>query len=466
MRLAAFLLLTACAFAAESVKPVMEVHLGMPLGQMRAAPVSLGATRGLLLVYGQDAVIDPFHEMFFYPKGTLHVSVVTPAGKTGWTKDLGRGIVPGIWFCPVFPFDMDGDGVDEIYFVNNTDPDHPLSLNALRIEKLDAKTGKTLGQFPWPKQPVQTMSHTYRNFILGGYAKGKPVLVTAQGTYKAMALQGWKADMTKLWEHQIPDGSGPRGSHMTAVADMNGDGVDEVIWGERIIEVDTGLMQACGDCTTYSGHSDVAQPFLDRSTGKWYLYTCRETDPQASPRIVTFDRSGERVWGALDKGHIDMGWIAHFPPHGRPVAMGIRIATKKAGPDGTQRGDVEEFLFDALTGKPMPLKFPVYNSFPVDWNGDGMHELVREDENATVVVDAATGSVKAQLKGAVAATSKLLDMPGEHVLTYGKDGYVRMYANPAANDSETAKKRYASPLYRLNQRLSTVGYNRNNVAGF
>ena len=119
--------------------------------------------------------------------------------------------------------------------------------------------------------------------------------------------------MTKRWEHRIPDGPGPRGSHMSAVADMNSDGVDEIVWGERVIEVDSGTMQACGDCS---------------------------------------------------KGHIDMGWIAHFPPDGRPVAMGIRIGSKKAGPDGTRRGDVEEFLYDALTGKPIPVKYPVYNSLP------------------------------------------------------------------------------------------------------
>lgn len=462
MRLVTVVVFAACAFAADPAKPLLEIPLGMPLGQMRAAPVSLGSERGLLLVYGQDAAVDPYHEMFFYPKGTLNLAVISQKGRVLWKKDLGRGIVPGMWFCPVFPFDTDGDGVDEIWFVNNVDADHPLSVNGMRLERLDGRTGRTLGQSQWPKPPVQSMSHTYRNFILGGMANGRPVLITAQGTYGEMALQGWNPDLSKRWEHRIPNGPGPRGSHMTAVTDMNGDGVDEVLWGERVIEIDKGQMQACGDCSKYNGHSDVAQPFVDRETGKWYLYTCRESDPKASPRVVTFDRSGERVWGDLDQGHIDMGWIAHFPPDGRAVAMAIRIGSKKAGPDGTERGGVEEFLYDAVTGERMRAKYPVFGALPVDWNGDGMHELVREEGE---VIDAATGVSIAKLNGAVAVASKLLDLPGEQVLTYSKDGRVRIYGDPSAKDSEIAKKRYAHPMYRLNQKLGAVGYNRNNVAG-
>src|SRR5687768_18478974 len=106
--------------------------------------------------------------MFFYPKGTLRLSVVSPAGKTIWTRDLGRGVVPGMWFCPVVPFDLDGDGVEEIWFVNNIDPKHPLGLSSYRLERLDARTGATTGQWPWPSLAGnQSLSHTFRNFKIG-----------------------------------------------------------------------------------------------------------------------------------------------------------------------------------------------------------------------------------------------------------------------------------------------------------
>ena len=41
-----------------------------------------------------------------------------------------------MWFCPVFPFDLDGDGADEIWFVDNVDSDHPLSLRGQRLARL------------------------------------------------------------------------------------------------------------------------------------------------------------------------------------------------------------------------------------------------------------------------------------------------------------------------------------------
>lgn len=148
-------------------------------------------------------------------------------------------MVPGIWFTPVFPFDLDGDGADEIWFVNNIDPDHPLTIRGQRLERLDARTGKSTGRFRWPQTPA--------------------------------------------WEREIPAGPGPRGSHGCAVADLDGDGVEEVLWG------------ACGDCETCHGHSDVVEPFIDWKTGRWHFFTCRENGPKTKPRVAAFDAAGKRT---------------------------------------------------------------------------------------------------------------------------------------------------------------------------
>src|ERR1043165_2579525 len=171
---------------------LLEVSLGSPIGQCRAVPVCLGAgaPRAFLAVYCADFDVDPWIEMFFFPTDTLKMALFTEAGEILWRKDLGRAVVPGMWFCPVFPFDLDGDGVDEIWFVNNLEPHHPLGLSHYRLERLEAATGQTTGQWPWPNlgRP-QSLSHTFRNFILGGFAHGDHVLVTAQGTYEEMYLQ-------------------------------------------------------------------------------------------------------------------------------------------------------------------------------------------------------------------------------------------------------------------------------------
>lgn len=448
------------------LQPVLELNLGTTLGQCRAAPLDLGSEKGIFLAYCEDAEIDPYVEMFFFPQHRMKLAVFTLDGKRLWQKELGPGVIPGVWFTPFFPFDLDGDGADEIWFVNNIDDDHPLSLNGRRLERLDARTGETLGQWPWPApERNQSPSHTFRNFILGGYVKENPVLVTAQGTYGPMKLQAWNADMGKRWEHQIKrDTPGARGSHMCPVVDINNDGVDEILWGERCIELDTGRQMFCGDQDTYRGHSDVVQPVFDRQTNRWFIYTCRESGG-VSPRVALFDDTGRRLWGDLEEGHMDMGWIARLGENGEPLAMAIRIGSKSAGPQGFFRKSVEEFTYAAFTGRRQELPFSTFCTLPVDLNGDGLHELVRGIAEGDGSVVDRTGRTIGNVGGNVAMASKFTDRPGEQILCYYPDGMIRIWADRNAQDTPSARARYEHRFYRANQKLTATAYNVVNLGG-
>jgi len=446
------------------LKRVFDVSLGQSLGQLRAVPVRLGGEKpeAVLLAYGADVTVDPYVEMFFFPRDTLKLALVSLDGEFLWRKDLGRGVVPGTWFCPVLAFDLDGDDVDEVWFVGNEDPEHPLGLSHYRLERLDARTGETTGRWPWPNLGgPQSPSHTFRNFIVGGHVHGEPVLVTAQGTYGDMFFQGWSTDMSPRWEHRVgKDDLGARGSHMCPVTDLDQDGVEELMWGERCIELDCGRELFCADRDTWRGHSDVVEPVLDEEEGRWYFFTCREGRQQVAPRMALYDARGNRVWGHLDHGHIDMGWVARLGDDRRKLAMGIRIGTKTLGPTaGLQHTGTEEFVYDALTGEEHPLAMSLYRTVPVDLNGDGYHELVRSGgENTGQVVDR-DGSVLAELPGPISLASKFLDLPGEQVLTWTGEGSVQAWADAAAEDSPEAQARYQHPFYRTNQRLSASGTN-------
>ncbi len=444
----------------------LELNLGTTLGQCRAVPVSLGDKQGIFLACCEDAEIDPYVEMFFFPKHRLKLIILAPDGTPLWKKELGPGVIPGIWFTPFFPLDLDGDGADEIWFVNNVDDEHPLSLKGRRLERLDTRTGQTLGQWPWPAvDSNQSLSHTFRNFILGGSVQGKPVLVTAQGTYGGMKLQAWDPNMSPRWEYVIPkDSPGARGSHMCPVVDIDGDGNDEILWGERCIALDTGKELFCGDRDSYRGHSDVIQPVLDRANKRWFIYTCRESG-NVAPRVALFDDKGERVWSDLTEGHMDMGWVARLGPAGEPIAMAIRIGSKSAGQKGFFREGVQEFTYDALTGKEHKLPFSIFCTLPVDLNGDGIHELFRGLAEGDGSLLDRTGQVIARLDGHVAMASKFMDHPGEQVFCYYPDGTIRIWADRNAEDSPAAKARYAHPFYRANQRLTATGYNVINLAG-
>ncbi|MBD3391893.1 MAG: hypothetical protein GF418_07485 [Chitinivibrionales bacterium] len=435
------------------LEPCGGTVLGAPIGQLRARPVRMGRAHpeAILIAWSSDFDIDPYVEMFYFPKDTLKLALLDLNGSILWQKDLGPGVVPGMYFVPIHACDLDGDGYDEIWFVNNVNTAHPLSLNGYRLERLSAQTGETTGQWEWPaSHRSQALSYTFRNFIFHGIVRGEPVLVTAQGTYENMHLQGWDRDMTRRWTHDIaPDSPGARGSHMVPVADINNDGIDEVMWGERCIELDTGRELWCADRDTYRGHSDIIAPTLDLETGKWFVYTCRESDPGAAPRVAFYDAAGARVWGALDAGHIDMGWVARLGDTGK-TAMAICIGAKTCGPDGRHHQAMESFAFDAYTGEPAGIAFDPYGTLPVDLNGDGRHEIVRGlavGDNPGDVLDR-YGAPAGQVNGRVALARKMGDYPGEQILVYSPDGEVSLTRDAAAKDSDEALARYANPYYR------------------
>jgi hypothetical protein len=465
-----------------------EVDLGSKIGQLRAVPVSLGTNgqRAILAVYGADFDVDPSVEMFFFPTGTLEMVLFSARGEVLWHRDLGPGVIPGIWFCPFFALDLDGDGVDEIWYVDNENTSHPLGLSGYRLERVDALTGQTTGRWPWPNYGgnQQSLSHQFRNFIFGAHVRGEPVLVTAQGTYGSMFLQAFRPDMRPRWDVCIAkDALGARGSHMCALSDIDGDGVPEVLWGERCIELDTGRELFCADREAYQGHSDIVQPVYVRppangdrpvQEAQWLIYTCRESHHEARPRVVMYDARGNRVWGDVDYGHMDIGWVArlgHDRAHGGEgesgeyVAMSIRIGKKFCGPDGRYHQEIEEFAWDALTGQPHSLPFSTYRTIPVDLNGDGFHEIVRGAPSGDGEVLDRFGRRIDSVGGPVAMASKFLDLPGEQLLSYQQDGKVRVWADRNAQDGHVAAARYASPLYAANQRLTGTGYNLINLAG-
>lgn len=451
-----------------TLSPALVLDLEAPTRQVRLAPLRHDPAQpaGFLVVHSGCAEDDPYHRMFFLPTDTLKISAFDHRGQRLWRRDLGTGMIPGVWFCPVLAFDLDGDGATEVWTLANTDPDHPLAYETFCLQRMDAATGEVTGSWPWPPPATpQSMSHLYRNFLHGAYDGPERRLVCAQGTYGPMALQAFDPEMTLVWERHIPgDGKGARGSHMFPVCDIDGDGREELFWGERCIDLRTGEDRWVADAETWNRHSDVIQPTLDRATGRWFLYTCREARrPQGA--VVLYDDQGQRVWGLFGIGHMDMGWTARLNEDGSHQAMAIEIEAKTAGPGGFARSGVVEYRFDVRTGKQLPVEFPLFLTLPVDFNGDGRHELVYTGgERQGLVVDR-TGRPLAQLEGSAIAGAKFLLHPGEQIATWDVNGYVRFYAYPQAEDTPEALARYAHRYYESCLRVMTVGYNRTNLGG-
>jgi hypothetical protein len=256
---------------------------------------------------------------------------------------------------------------------------------------------------------------------------------------------------------------------MCPVVDLNHDGIDEIMWGERCISIETGKYLFIADRDVWHRHSDVIQPTRDRQTGTWSIFTCRESgeNGEIKPRVVMFDKEGNRIWSDLEKGHMDMGWTAHPLPN-ETIAFTISRGEKISGPSGFIRHNVQEYVYDAATGKRLKLSFPGYNTVPVDIDGDGYHEFAsgmgeQSDRNVYDYDGKVIGRIGENAY--IAAASKLLDLPGEHILCYYPNGTVKIWADVNAEDSDVARKRYSHPYYSLSQRLTATGYNMVELGG-
>lgn len=450
-----------------NIKCLKEFNLNMELGQVRSVPVSLGKDRpeAVLFVYSTQDNLDPWPELFNYPKDTLKMTLFTIDGIPIWTRDLGNGVIPGVWYAPFISFDLDGDGVDEIWFLNNLNPDIPFSLNARVLERIDPMSGETTGQWKWPDNTIDdTMSHSYRFYITGGYVHGQPVIVTAQGTYRNMYLQGYNPDMSKRWDIVIPyNDGGARASHLCPVLDFDDDGVDELFWGERLISLDDGHELFCGDKGKYFGHSDLVFPFVDPKTGNKYIFTAREDDErEGEPRVVTYNVKGEKVWTAIPSvGHMHDGWMATMGPDYRKIGMAMRI-TRRVINNAIVDTEPEDFYFDAVTGEQIepPVPFVGHNFMPLDFNGDGRAEFFgTEGDRKGFVVDA-EGKPLGFVGGDIVRSGKVMDCPGETIMVYYKyEGKVRIWGDADAVENEFTKARYSNPYHYRMQHFMGTGYN-------
>ncbi len=443
--------------------------LGMRVGFVRSASVDLGGREGMLFLYSDGSSADPGEELFDYAGlKPVRIAVFTADGTRLWEKVLPRGVIAGPWFVPAVPFDLDGDGVDEIWYVNNTGA--PFSILHRKLERLDGLTGETTGVWPWPDTTFnERMSLCYRYYIVAGYDRGEPVLVTCQGTYGDMYLQGWSHGMEKRWETVIrASDPGPRASHMTPVMDINGDGTDELFWGERLISLRDGR-EVFDYAPEYDGHSDVITPLMDYRTGELYIYTCREGGERpGQQRVYTFRGEGGVRWSALDKGHIHTGWGANVRiPTARDGGKIVMAMREHFVPDDTGFNHEVDgvFYYDAFTGEKADFSPEVRGDYlyPIDLDGDGLHEFyVAEGERRGEILspDGKTIGGGLRIGAGCFRTGKMLGHAGEQIMGMGSGGStVEIWGDAEAADGEIMKQRYALPYLPFMQKLMATGYN-------
>ena len=432
----------------------LEIDLKARTNFLRIAPVDLGQDeKGFVILFSENSNIDPYEGNFTFPRHRPWLAVATDKGEVLWRKELPENTVPGLWFIPVLGFDLDKKGHDDIFYVANVGP-RPFAPGNFRLIQADVRTGEIIAEHPWLRiTHNQAHSYKWRFFLIGGYVNDEPVLVGAQGTYRDMRLHAWNSGMQTRWQIYYPDDfDGPRGSHDTAILDMDKTGVMQFMYGERCISFDDGRELFVLDRDVWYDHSDTVLPFYDKENDTWNFFTTREKgDDGRVPRSVTFNRNGRHLW-AVDsmRGHWHYGVVGDLGPNGERVAAAARYPFRTEDvPARTPIGN----WHDAFTGEILDIPLPLTGRV-LDFNGDGISEFFARGELLNN-----KGERIMSVRGSVVNTFKLLDLPGEQLTVFLPDGRIQIWADRNANETPEMQKRFADPIYKINVKHSAVGYN-------
>jgi rhamnogalacturonan endolyase len=301
-----------------------------------------------------------------------------------WRYDMGPGIETGIWYSPIVVYDLDGDGRAEVYCKAGPKdpaeivrhPDGMVTGGPEFLVKLDGATGRELARVPWPDRSeikhrttssdMADYNYQSRNLLGVAYLDGKrPHLIVQRGTYTMIKIRALDPQLKTVWsfdakgEYEKYQG---QGAHGIQVADIDGDGRDEIVYGAAALDDNgkplwnTGRGHPDG---CYVGRIDPSRPGLQ-------VFYGHEWKQSNSGLCLVDARTGETLWG-------------HPGPtiHIHSTAMVADIDPTRPGMEsyGGEANGTQFFLFDAkgnrIGEKPMGGLSP-----KAVWWADGPTKLI------------------------------------------------------------------------------------------
>ena len=198
-----------------------------------------------------------------------------------WRIDLGRNIRAGAHYTTYLAFDFDGDGRAELMAktadgtvdgagkaigdpaADHRNKDGYILAGPEFLTVFDGRTGAALARTDYtpPRGDVAAWGDSHGNRVdrfLGGvaYLDGqRPSAVFARGYYTRAVLAAWDWRDNRLTRRWVFDSDTPanasaagQGAHWMAVADADGDGRDDIVYGAATIKSDGTLMYSTGLC--------------------------------------------------------------------------------------------------------------------------------------------------------------------------------------------------------------------------
>jgi len=300
-------------------------------------------------------------EMSQDPGLPVQLEAFSSWGRSLWRKDVCRhdhcyGSANNV---PFNVWDMDDDGRDEIITRMQIG-------DQVFVTILDGLTGELKHKAPWPDMVSDFQKSSTRIHMSVAYLDGQhPAVVTQTGLYENEVFVAFDRELNELWRFESLGATNGSGGHKIEVADVDGDGKQEVFNGTTCLNSDGTLRWSI-----YKQHPDIVSvhDYLPDRPGLEVFYIV-ESSIHAGVYMVDAD-DGEIIWKlnreddpAWTHGH--RGWTADIW-EGSP---GIECISNRQG-----HNDHHMLLFSAsgtLLQEPFPDGY-----VPIEWDGDLTRELI------------------------------------------------------------------------------------------
>lgn len=338
---------------------------------------------------------------FYGITGNVYLDAYKLDGTFLWRIDLGKNIRAGAHYTQFMVYDMDGDGKAEIVcktapgtidgngdfvLLNNDNPNadyRNLNYSSTSgsgmlgvvingpeyLTLFDGATGAELHTIPYKPErgSVSSWGDNYGNRVdrflaCVAYLDGiKPSVVMCRGYYTRAALVAYDVIEKKLierWYHNSATagaGAYGEGFHSLSVADVDGDGKDEIIYGSCVINDNGNLLYRTG-----LGHGDAMHVSdMDPDRPGLEVWTVHENTSAAYGFQLWSAATGANIWGQKTSSDVGRGMAGDIDARYKGFEMW------STGTSGT---------FD-VKGNKISDSRPSVN-FRIYWDGDLQDELL------------------------------------------------------------------------------------------
>ncbi len=410
-----------------------------------------------------------------------------------WRINLGENIRSGAHYIQFMVYDFDGDGCAEVVCKtadgtidgsNRLIGDMKADWRNMKgriiagpeyLTVFNGKTGEAMCTIDYEPARGQLKdwgdgyaNRSERYLAAIAYLDGvHPSVVMCRGYYAKSALAAYDWDGHELKLRWLFDSSQPgneaysgQGNHNLRVADVDGDGCDEIIYGQMTIDND-----GAGLYSTGMYHGDAIHLLSDVNNEKYYVWGCHEnkkdgtTLREAATGKVILRYPSDKDIGRCMAGDID------------PTHEGVELWSPSSGGLRSFKGDVitpqKEFINE------MKSILPV--NFCVLWDGDLLTELL--DGNVISKYNWETGGVD-ELKRFEGAVSNnwtkanpclqadiIGDWREEVIMRTPDNKSLRIYVTDIPTDYRFHTF-MEDPAYRISVANQNVAYNQPAEPGF